>query len=119
MYETGYGGWENTDEVLIMKELDFDSQKKHIQKLWEQDPKTYSEWKSWCIHLDQFPLLFGKGDNVHYETCVIFNHNNINIFLEKQGNSFIISPKDFATHVLMQVFDEEAQLVTEELKELL
>ena len=37
--------------------------KKHVKKLWEEDPKKYYEWKQWCIEWDQLPNFFGTRDN--------------------------------------------------------
>ena len=44
--EDGYGGLENAAEVLHMKELDYEGKKVHVKKLWQEDPKTYNEWKN-------------------------------------------------------------------------
>ena len=63
MYEVGYGGDDNIDEVLIMEELDHESKKAHIKELWKKDPKKYYEWKEWCIRLNHLPNFFGTRDN--------------------------------------------------------
>lgn len=61
--EDGYGRFGNISEVLKMEELDSEGKKAHAKKLGEDDPKKYSEWKKWCIYLDQLPDFFGTRDN--------------------------------------------------------
>lgn len=63
MHEVGYGGDDNIDEVLIMKELNHEERKAHVKQLWQDDPKTYFEWKEWCIRLNRLPDFFGTREN--------------------------------------------------------
>ena len=53
-----------------------------------------------------------------YECGLYFNNVKINIYLNKKNNRFIQCEKCLATHVLEQVFDEDDQLISEELKKL-
>lgn len=62
-YEEGYGEWRNLSEVQEMENLNYEDQKKHVKKLWEEDPKKYYEWKQWCIKWDQLPNFFGTCNN--------------------------------------------------------
>jgi hypothetical protein len=59
----GYGHLDNAAEVLHMKELDYEGKKAHVKKLWQEDPKTYNEWKNWCIARNRLPDFFGTRDN--------------------------------------------------------
>ena len=61
--EEGYGSLENILHVKYMRKLDNNSQKAYVKKLWEENPKVYSQWKQWCIELDQLPDFFGTDDN--------------------------------------------------------
>ena len=61
--EEGYGSLENILHVKHMRKLDNNSQKAYVKKLWEENPKVYSQWKQWCIELDQLPDFFGTDDN--------------------------------------------------------
>ena len=59
----GYGDWGNVAEVVHMEELDYDNQKEHVKKLWQEDPERYFEWKEFCIRCNQLPDFFGTRDN--------------------------------------------------------
>ena len=59
----GYGDLENSIEVNNMKHFDETGKKKYIKKLWEDDPKSYFEWKDWCIKFDRLPDFFGTKDH--------------------------------------------------------
>lgn len=61
--EEGYGSLENILHVKHMRKLDNNSQKAYVKKLWVENPKVYSQWKQWCIELDQLPDFFGTDDN--------------------------------------------------------
>ena len=63
MHEVGYGGDDNIDEVIIMKELDYEGKKAHIKELWQKNPEKYYEWKEWCIRLNRLPDFFGTREN--------------------------------------------------------
>ena len=59
----GYGEELNMYEVVFMEDLNYEDQKKHVKKLWKEDPKKYYEWKEWCIEWNQLPSLFSTHDN--------------------------------------------------------
>lgn len=59
----GYGRWGNAAEVRRMRELDSEGKKAHAKKLWEEDPKTYFEWKEWCIRINRLPDFFGTKED--------------------------------------------------------
>ncbi|PWB84778.1 hypothetical protein MBBWO_15440 [Methanobrevibacter woesei] len=59
----GYGEELNMYEVVFMEDLNYEDQKKHVKKLWKEDPKKYYEWKEWCIEWNQLPSFFGTHDN--------------------------------------------------------
>ena len=61
--EEGYGSLENILHVKHMRKLDNNSQKAYVKKLGVENPKVYSQWKQWCIELDQLPDFFGTDDN--------------------------------------------------------
>ena len=61
--EEGYGQLGNIAEVRNMNRLNYDGKKAHVKELWEEDPKTYAEWKKWCIELNRLPDFFGTRDN--------------------------------------------------------
>ncbi len=115
---TGYGGWRNSGEVVNMGFLDDLGKKNHIKKLWEEDSKKYFEWKEWCIKLNRLPHFFGTRHQNEYVVAIIDYYNFCKIYLKKNNGSFEIVARDLATHVLEQVFDEDNQLISEELKEL-
>ena len=60
----GYGEWGNAAKVSSMRRLSPDDQKAYVKKLWQEDPKKYSEWKEdYCIRLNRLPDFFGTRDN--------------------------------------------------------
>ena len=61
--EEAYGRWGNAAEIVHMEKLDYEGKKKHIKKLWQEDPEKYLEWKHRCIELGQLPDFFGTADN--------------------------------------------------------
>ena len=46
-----------------IKRLDYNGKKSHVKELWEENPKTYFQWKNWCIELNRLPDFFGTRDN--------------------------------------------------------
>ena len=44
--EEGYGQFGNIAEVRNMRRLDDNGKKAHVKKLWQEDPKKYTEWKN-------------------------------------------------------------------------
>lgn len=56
--------------------------------------------------------------HTNYECEPFFDRLKLKIYLINKNNKFTQSEKCLATHILEQVFDENNQLVSEEIKEL-
>lgn len=115
---TGFGGWGNTIEAMNMKDLNPVDKKKHIAKLVKEETKEYLEWKSWCIRYNRLPLCFGNKKNTFHESFVVEDNKTIVTYLQKKNESFNIVSRDLASHVFEQIFDDNNQLISHEIKKI-
>ena len=124
--EKGFGELRNIGEVVNMEDFALDQKINHALKLWSENPIKYAEWVSLCIELGDLndffyvpkELSLKLGEGFDYTEKDEFNQKNkIPIFLKKQDDgSFNIANQSMATHVLEQIFDNEGNIVQENLK---
>ena len=123
-----YGGWVNVVNLRNMKPLDVNDKKDYAKELYDEDPKKYLEWKEWCIGLDELTDFFINNSNfsqLHpasssyipnvYESLKE-GSSKIIIYLKRNEDSFSESKEISATHALEQIFDDEGNIVQENLK---
>ena len=75
------------------------------------------------VHIDDSSITLKEEypyentpEKITFESSSINKGKLIKIYLEKKGKKYSKIGKTFASHVLEQVFDEDNQLISEELK---
>lgn len=128
-FDGGYG-W--ADGLILRKiyqyeQISEEKKNEYIQQLIDEDSIKFSEFLDYkesveesIINIKQCKLYmeppFGKTHNTRF--FEISDNGKIMIYLTEDGGKFVRSHKVVASHVLEQVFDEDDQLISEELKEL-
>jgi hypothetical protein len=125
--EKGFGELRNIGEVVNMEDFSLDQKINHALKLWSENPIKYAEWVSLCIELGDLvdffyvpkglSLKLGEGFSSKGKESSNQKNKKISIFLKKQDEeSFSIVDQSIASHVLEQIFDDEGDIVLENLK---
>jgi len=128
-FDGGYG-W--ADGLILRKiyrceQISQEKKKEYIQQLIDEDPVKFSEFLEYknsveesTLNIKQCKLYmeppFGKTHNTQF--FEISDNGKIMIYLMEHEGKFVRSHKVVASHVLEQVFDDDDQLISEELKEL-
>ena len=127
MYEKGFGDGDNDFHVVVLRKMSPSRQIEYIKDLWKSNPIKYAEWVSLCVELEDLLDLFyvpnglslKLGEGFSYKGKESSNQKNkkVSLFLKKQDDeTFNIVDQSMSTHVLEQIFDENGNIVQENLK---
>ena len=120
------------NNILLKKLYQLEKESPTEMKIFEQklrDSPNYSQFFEYkkrmerdIINIRQSKLFnqrpWGRVPQTLFFEILNENINTLYIFLNNDRGNFIQTEKCMASHVLVQVFDENDQLISEELKEL-
>lgn len=128
-FDGGYG-WADgliLKRIYQYEQISEEKKEKYIEQLIDEDSVKFSEFLEYkqlaeesTVNIKQCKLYLEPpcGKTINTRFFEISDDGNIRIYLTEEEGKFVRSHKIIATHVLEQVFDENDQLISEELKKL-
>lgn len=105
-------GFDDSNQRYLLKIKQFLS-KDYLDSLSKLNQKELSEW---ITKLKENYAILSKTAQYEYESY--YNGYKINIFLDKKGDKFVVTEKQFAKFFIEQVFSKNNDLIVETIKEM-